>query len=135
MPIKEVGPGQVSQGSMESTAGAEHTSPLPLRTWLTAQELTGSPAVHDAPPVGGPEWQRNAETPAWREFFEQGSSPLDLILSSLRRLEHKPTDKNASSLSTNQRDRDALHTEGIEDTTGRDGIARQVSHSRHPADT
>ncbi|MGP3638305.1 site-specific integrase, partial [Streptomyces sp. 24-1644] len=36
---------------------------------------------------------------------------------------------------TNQRDRDALHTEGIEDTTGRDGIARQVSHSRHPADT
>ncbi|MFC9669967.1 hypothetical protein [Streptomyces sp. NPDC056949] len=64
MPFKEFGPGHVSQGGMEGTADAEHTSPVLLRTRLTGQELAGRPAVHDAPPVDGPQRQRDAEATA-----------------------------------------------------------------------
>jgi hypothetical protein len=120
---------------MECTAGAEHTAPAPLRTRLTGQELAGSPAVHDTPPVNGPERQRDAEAGALRQLLEQGNGPLNLVLGSLSGLEHKPTDENASAWPTDQRDRSALHAEGIEDGSRRDGVARRLGHARHPSDT
>ena len=134
MLIKEVGPGHLPQGSMKGTAGAEHTRPVPLGARLTNQELAGSPPVHDVPPVSGAERQRDPEAIAWRQPLEQGSSPLNLAVSSLSGLEHKPTDGDASSLPTNQRDGSALHTEGVKDGTGQDSVAQQLSHAGHSAE-
>ncbi len=134
MPIKEFGPGHMPQSPVEGATGTEDTGPVPFRSRSTGQELAGRPAVHNASPVGGPQRQWNAEAAVRRQLLDQGGRPLDLLVGALGRLEHGPTDEDASPLPTCQGDSRTRHTKGVKDRRGRHGIARHLVHAGHPAD-